>query len=149
MTPTTEQIKELREKTGVSMMQCRQAIIDANGDMAKALEVLMAESAKIAEKKSERALKAGTVAAYVHAGGSVGALVRLQCETDFVARNPEFKALAEDLAMQVAAMAPADTAELLQQPFIKDPNYTVSDMVKQAVQKFGENTDIESFSRLG
>lgn len=103
---TTEQIKELRDQTGISVMQCKKALEEAGGDMAKAILILKKKSADIAAKKGDRELGAGAVAAYIHGAGNVGAMVLLSCETDFVAKNEEFKALAYDLAMQVAATSP-------------------------------------------
>lgn len=103
---TTEQIKALRDDTGISIMQCKKALEEAGGDMAKAKVMLAKKSRAAADKKSDRELNAGTVASYIHAGGTVGAMVELLCETDFVAKNEEFQKLAYDLAMQVAAVAP-------------------------------------------
>lgn len=103
---TTEIIKELRDKTGISIMQCKKALEEAGGDMEKALLVLKKKSGEIASKKADRELGAGTVAAYIHSNGSVGAMVELSCETDFVAKNDEFKKLAYDIAMHVAATNP-------------------------------------------
>ena len=102
---TTEIIKELREKTGVSVMQCKKALEEAGGDLAKAEVILKRRSAEAAEKKAERTLAAGTIGTYLHEG-AVGAMVLLSCETDFVAKNPEFGALARDIAMQVTATDP-------------------------------------------
>lgn len=106
MTVTTEQIKALREATGVSMMQCKNALEEAGGDMDKAKIILQKLSSKAASKKADRDLGAGTVASYIHGGGNVGAMVELLCETDFVAKNDEFQKLAKELAMQVAATNP-------------------------------------------
>lgn len=103
---TTEIIKSLRDETGVSVMQCKKALEEAGGDLEKAKVILRKASAAIASKKADRELGAGIAAAYTHAGGQVVAVVVLACETDFVARNPEFSALAYDLAMHVAAMNP-------------------------------------------
>lgn len=103
---TTEQIKELRDKTGVSIMQCKKALEDAGGDFEQALVLLKKKGAEIAEKKGDRDLGAGVVQAYIHTSGEIGAMVELWCETDFVAKNEEFKALAYDIAMQVAATKP-------------------------------------------
>lgn len=103
---TTEQIKALRDETGVSVMQCKKALEEAGGDAEKALIILRKKSGEIAAKKADRALGAGTVAAYLHAGGAVGTLVELRCETDFVSGNEEFKKLAYDIAMHVAALNP-------------------------------------------
>ena len=106
MAITTEQIKELRDATGVSVMQCKKALEEAGGDMAKALLLLKKKSADIAAKKGDRELGSGTVATYIHANGAVGAMVLLSCETDFVAKNEEFKILAYEIAMQIAAASP-------------------------------------------
>lgn len=145
---TTEQIKELRDQTGISIAQCKQALEESAGDLAQALAALKAKGAQIAEKKSGRALKAGVVAAYTHTTRTLGAMVVLSCETDFVAKNPEFIAVAEDIAMQVAAMDPQTIEELLAQPFIKDAAQTVADLVSGLVQKFGERTEIIKLIRL-
>ncbi|MFC1802088.1 elongation factor Ts [Patescibacteria group bacterium] len=103
---TTDQIKELRDKTGVSIMQCKKALEEVGGDMEKALVVLTKKSGEIAAKKSDRQLGAGVVQAYIHADNTVGALVELSCETDFVAKNEEFVTLARDIAMQITAVNP-------------------------------------------
>lgn len=102
---TTDIIKELRDKTGVSVMQCKKALEEAQGDLAKAEVILRKRSAAAADKKSDRELAAGAVGSYVHEG-AIGAMVLLSCETDFVSKNPEFAALARDMAMQVAATNP-------------------------------------------
>ncbi len=106
---TTNIIKELRDKTGVSVMQCKKALEEAGGDLAKAEVILKKHSAAAADKKADRSLAAGVIGSYIH-DGAVGAMVILSCETDFVAKNPEFSALARDLAMQVAATNPAYTS---------------------------------------
>src|SRR5487761_2476939 len=108
---TTDSIKELREMTGVTVMQCRKALEEAGGDLEKAAVVLKKHSGASALKKADRELKAGIIGNYAH-DGNIGALVLLSCETDFVAKNPEFTALARELAMQVAAMDPQNTEEL-------------------------------------
>lgn len=145
---TTEQIKELRDRTGISIAQCKKALEDAGGDVNKALDFLKAKGAEIADKKATRELHAGLVSAYVHSNGKMGALVQVHVETDFVAKNEGFKALADDLAMHIAAMDPADVTELLAQPFIKDPALTIDDLVKNHIQKFGERIEIARFARL-
>ena len=106
MAITTEQIKELRDRTGVSVMQCKKALEEANGDFDKAIIILRRKGADAVAKKGDRTLGAGTVASYTHAGGSIGAMVELFSETDFVSNNEEFKSLARDIAMQVAATKP-------------------------------------------
>lgn len=143
---TTEQIKELREKTGVSVGECKKALEQAEGDMQKALVILSERAVVAAGKKGDRTLGAGTVASYIHNKGQVGSLVVLSCETDFVSKNEDFSALARDIAMHVAAMKPETIEELLPQPFIKDPSKTISDLVSGAVQKFGERVEISRMS---
>ncbi|HEY4505968.1 MAG TPA: translation elongation factor Ts [Candidatus Paceibacterota bacterium] len=143
---SSDQIKELRERTNLSIMQCKKALEESDGDMEKALKHLATQGASIAEKKSTRELKAGVISSYVHSTKTVGAMLELNCETDFVAKNEEFVTLGYEIAMHVAAMKPADVAELLIQPFIKDPSKTIGDMVTEAVQKFGENTAIRRFT---
>ncbi|HVT74916.1 MAG TPA: translation elongation factor Ts [Candidatus Paceibacterota bacterium] len=103
---TSDQIKELRESTGVSVMQCKKALEEAQGDMAKAIVILKKKGAEAAAKKGDRTLAATQIAAYVHSTGIVGVLVELGCETDFVAKNPEFKQLTYDVAMHIAASKP-------------------------------------------
>lgn len=103
---STEQIKTLRDKTGVSVMECKKALEEANGDDEKALVLLRKKSSRAAEKKADRTLGAGAVAAYIHAGGTVGAMVLLSSETDFVAKNEDFKKLAYEIALHTAAMSP-------------------------------------------
>lgn len=105
-TITTEEIKSLRDSTGVSVMQCKKALEEADGDVDKALVLLRKKSADIASKKAERTLGAGVVGSYVHSNGNVGAMVLLLCETDFVAKNEEFKKLAYDIAMHITAANP-------------------------------------------
>lgn len=145
---TTEQIKELRDRTGISIAQCKKALEDAAGDINKALDFLKEKGAEVAEKKASRELHAGLVSAYIHSNSKLGALVQVHVETDFVAKNEGFKALADDLAMQVTAMNPADVTELLAQPFVKDPSLTIDDLVKNHIQKFGERIEIARFVRL-
>lgn len=103
---TTEQIKELRDKTGLSIMLCKKSLEEADGDMSKATIILQKKGAGIAGKKADRSLGAGQVVAYVHSTGNIASMVELLCETDFVAKNEEFKALAHNIAMQVAATNP-------------------------------------------
>ncbi|MBI3572294.1 elongation factor Ts [Candidatus Kaiserbacteria bacterium] len=144
---TAESIKQLREKTGVSVMQCKEALAEAGGDLARAEEILHKSSGGIATKKAGRALAAGIIGSYVH-DGTIGALALLSCETDFVAKNPEFAALARELAMQVSAMNPENADALLAQPFIKDAGKTVKDLLNEATQKFGERVEVSEFARL-
>ncbi len=190
-----DQIKELRDETGVAVMQCKKALEDAGGDMDKARMMLRKKSGELAAKKSDRSLASGVVQAYIHGNNSVAAMVELSCETDFVAKNEEFKKLAYEIAMHVAAANPkyrvdADIPEedkkkakeffeeevaktmagkpeeikakalqgkmdtyfkelvLMHQPFVKNPDVTIGDLVKGAVQKFGENTELTRYARF-
>lgn len=144
---TTESIKELREMTGVSVMQCKNALEEAGCDLEKARIILKKHSSASALKKADRDLKAGAIGSYTH-DGNIGAMVLFSCETDFVAKNPEFVSLARELAMQVAAMDPENNEELLEQPFIKDSGKIVRNLLDEATQKFGERVEITQFMRL-
>ncbi len=143
---TTEAVKELRDKTGISVMECKKALTEAGGDMEKAMEVLKTRSAAMVAKKSDRELAAGTVVAYIHNAGQVGAMVVLSSETDFVSKNPEFETLARDIAMHTAAMRPESIEELLPQTFIKDPSKTIAELLAGATQKFGERVEVTKLS---
>jgi elongation factor Ts len=188
---TSAVIKELRDKTGISVMQCKKALEEAGGDMEKALIILKKKRSEAADKKADRVLAAGAVGSYMHNTNEVAALVVLSCETDFVSKNEEFIALAKDIAMHVAALnpkfisrsevdenaitkakevfaaeivdKPADMVEkilegklnayfkeqiLLEQPFIKNPETTIGELVTGAVQKFGENVIITEVRRV-
>jgi elongation factor Ts len=141
---SAEAVKALRDKTGISVMACKKALEEAGGDEAKALALLGKQAIINAQKKSDRALGAGTVAAYIHTGGQVGSMVLLACETDFVSKNEEFIKLAQDIAMHTAAMRPDDVPELLAQPYIKDAAKTIADLLSAATQKFGERIEVSS-----
>ncbi len=141
-------VKELREITGLSFGQINKALIETGGDKAKSLEILKANGAIIAEKKSERSTSEGTIASYIHSNKKVASLVELLCETDFVARNPIFVELAYEIAMQVSAMAPKDTEELLAQPYIKDPSRTIKELINENLAKLGENIRLGKFIRF-
>ena len=159
-------VKELRELSGAGIMDCKRALENSGGDVAKAAEFLKAQGLAKAEKKGERTARQGLVDSYIHAGGRIGAMVEVNCETDFVARTEDFKRLAHDIAMQVAATNPkvvgneskpegsadgqdvADEDVLLKQPFIKDPSMSVEVLVKNAIAKTGENIVIKRFARF-
>jgi elongation factor Ts len=160
---TTEQIKQLREESGAGIMDCRNALKETNGDKVKALEILKKQGFVKAQKTAGRTAKQGLVASYIHGGGRIGALVEVNCETDFVARTPEFQELAHNVAMQVAAMAPEYLSKetcptgaeldfqsvcLLLQPYIKDPARTIQDVVTELIAKTGENIVISRFARF-
>lgn len=193
MAITAEMVKELRERTGAGMMDCKKALVDAGGDMEKAAVILRERGLAAAAKKASRIASEGLVESYIHLGGRVGVLIEVNCETDFVAKTDEFKQLVRDLAMQVAASkpmcvrreeVPADAIEqereiyrqqalnegkpekvidkivdgrldkfyqqvcLLEQPFIKDQDKTVGDLVTEKVAKLGENISVRRFARF-
>lgn len=187
-------VKELREKTGAGMMNCKKALTESGGDLEKAIEWLRQKGIASAAKKEGRVAAEGLVHSYIHTGGRVGVLVEINCETDFVARREEFKGLAQDIAMQIAAcpnveyvkvedipqdmiqsekaveMGRDDLASkpenirekivqgridkrlkelsLMDQPFIKDQNITVAELVKQLVSQLGENIQVRRFTRF-
>ncbi len=143
-----DDLKQLREETGARIMDCKKALEETDGDLAEAKEFIADKYLSRAEKKQDRATKEGYIASYVHNNGQVGALVEVQCETDFVARNEEFRTMARDLAMQVAAMNPADVEELLEQEFIKDPSMDIETYVKSISGKIGERMVVSRISRL-
>lgn len=138
-------IKHLRDTTGLSFGQIKNALDEAGGDKAKAMEILRAHGLEVAEKKSSRQVKEGIVESYIHSNKKIGVLVELLCETDFVARNSEFQKLAHDLAMQIAAVRPGTAEDLLSQPFIRDQDITVRDLVNQCIAKLGENIQVGRF----
>ena len=144
---TTDTIKELRDSTGVSVMQCKSALEEAGGDKEKALAILKKKGVEAALEKSDRNLNAGIIASYIHGTGTIGVMVELACETDFVSKNSEFKQLAYDIAMHIAASKPESGSVLLEQPFIKNPEITVGALINSAIQKFGEKTEIVRFIR--
>ena len=190
---TTSMVKELRQATGAGVLDCKKALETSGGDLEKAKAYLQEKGLAAAAKKADRAVEEGLIEAYVHAGGRVGALIELNCETDFVARTEAFKELAHDLAMQVVAtnplcLAPADIPPgvleeekskyqtqardmgkperiidrivegklqkyyqevcLLEQPFIKDDDLTVQDIITQMIAKSGENIVVRRFVRF-
>ena len=159
----TDRVKELREQSGVGIMECRNALLEAEGNIEKALQILKQQNLFKVEKKRTRSVSQGLIEAYIHTGGRIGAMVEVNCETDFAARTDEFKALAHNLAMQVAAMSPqfisqeegtetadieAQTACLLLQPYIKKPDMTVQDIIDEAIAKVGENIKVSRFARF-
>lgn len=141
-------LKKLRDETSASIADCRRALDEAEGDYKKALAWLQKRSAEIAAKKSDRETSEGIIEAYIHQGGKVGVLVQLLCETDFVAKTDEFRVLAKEVAMQVAAMNPVSVEELLKQDNIRDSSTTIEQMIKGAIGKLGENITIKDFKRF-
>lgn len=171
---TTQMVKELRERTGAGIMDAKRALEESNGNMDQAAVLLRQRGLDRAEKKTTRTASQGLVKAYIHGGGRIGALVEVNCETDFVARTQEFQDLAHDIAMQVAAMDPRYVSAeeipaealaegereygdrelflkqvaLLSQPFIKDPKRTIGDLIKDHIARLGENVVVRRFARF-
>ncbi|MDO8486905.1 MAG: translation elongation factor Ts [Candidatus Curtissbacteria bacterium] len=141
-------IKKLREKTGGGIADCRKALEESKGDFKAAEELLKNWGIDKAASKSDRVVGAGLVETYMHSGGKVGAMVEVNCETDFVARTDEFKNLCHELAMQVAAMDPKDVKELERQDYIRDSSKTIGDIVKETISKLGENIVVRRFMRF-
>jgi len=190
---SAKDVKELRDRTGAGMMECKGALSEAGGDMERAIDILRAKGAAKAAKRAERETREGAIGSYIHMGGKIGVLVEVGCETDFVARNDEFQKLVRDVAMHIAAASPvavrredfpADLLErergvyreqmkesgkpehiwdkiidgkvekfyaeqaLLEQPFVKDPDITVGELITRASAKTGEKVEVRRFARF-
>lgn len=190
---TAKEVKSLRDRTGASMMQCKKALEESSGNPEEAIKILQKSGSKVADKKCGRGMAEGYIGSYIHGNGKVGVLVEVNCETDFVARNEEFKELAHDLAMHVAAVSPkyidyseiaseemkskkeeiikevekdqkpANIAEkivegkvkkyfdeicLLTQQFVKDPDFTVEQLITEKIAKLGENIKVKKIIRF-
>ena len=190
---TAQEVKNLRDRTGASMMQCKKALEESSGDIKGAIKILQKSGSKVADKKCGRSAAEGYIGSYIHSNGKVGALVEVNCETDFVARNEEFKELAHDLAMHVAATNPKyvdyneidpkeiknkeeelkeevkkenkpesvaekivkgkikkhfDEVCLLTQPFVKNPDFTVEQLITEKIAKLGENIKVKKIVRF-
>lgn len=156
-------VKELRDATGAGVMEAKRALEEAGGDMKRAADILRERGLAAAAKRAGRETRQGVVEAYIHAGGRIGVLVELNCETDFVANTPEFRQLAKDIAMQIAAMSPLvispeertpemegpdEEVALLKQPFIRDASKTVEELVKDVIARTGENVRVSRFVRF-
>ncbi len=159
----TDTVRELREQSGAGVMECRNALLEVEGDIEKALQVLKQRNLIKVENKRGRSASQGLIEVYIHTGGRLGAMVEVNCETDFAARTDEVKELAHHLAMQVAAMPPqfisreeipeganleAEEACLLLQPYIKDPGMSIQDIIDETVAKVGENIKVSRFARF-
>jgi elongation factor Ts len=171
---TTDMIKTLRERTGAGIMDSKRALEASDGNMDKAAEFLRQQGLAKAGKKASRSANEGLVDTYIHSQGRIGAMVEVNCETDFVARTQDFKTLTYDIAMQIAAMSPKFTSVeelteddytqlekdfgdrdtgvkatvLLEQAFIKDPKKSINDLVKEGIAKLGENIVVRRFARF-
>jgi elongation factor Ts len=148
MNISLDQLKKLREDTSAGVSDCRQALEDAQGDYEKAKKILLERGIEKAAKKEGKETKEGVIESYVHANGKVGVLVELTCETDFVAKNDEFKKLGHEIALQIAAMDPKDVSELLALAYIRDTKLTIEKLIKLTIAKVGENITVARFSRL-
>jgi elongation factor Ts len=161
---TLDQIKELREASGAGVMDCKRALEASDGDVTKAKRYLAEQGLAQAAKKAHRETAQGVVEAYIHAGGRIGALVEVNCETDFVARTEQFQSLVREIAMQIAAMNPlvvseqdelpstadlrGDEVVLLKQAYIRDGSKTVQDLINETISKTGENIQVKRFQRF-
>ncbi len=141
-------VQRLRAETNAGVMDCKRALEDAGGEYEKARALLKERGLASAAKKAGREAREGVVASYIHAGGRIGSLVEVASETDFVARNPEFRSLAQEIAMQVAAMDPVDVDELYGQAYIRDASKTVKDLVSALAASTGENVQVRRFQRF-
>ena len=145
---SASQVKELREKTGAGMMDCKKVLTETDGDMEKAIELLRERGIAKAAKKSDRVAAEGLVEAYISEDGKVGAVVEVNAETDFVAKNEEFKSFVADVAKQIVAENPANVEELLAQKSIVEPDKTVSEVLTNKIATIGENMSIRRFERI-
>ncbi len=192
MSISAQEVKKLRDKTGAGMMDCKKALQESNGDLDKATDILRRQGIAKAEKKSGRTANEGQIASYIHPGGRIGVMLEINCETDFVAKTDDFQNLANDIAMQIAAMTPVavdredidqaliekekaifheqakdegkpehiiekivdgrlekyySEVVLLEQPFVKDTDKTIGQLITDAVAKLGENIAVNRFIR--
>jgi len=142
-----EKIKQLRKETEISIAECKKALEEAKGDLEMAKEILKKRYGQIAKKRKERETKEGIVEAYIHPGRKIGVLLELRCESDFVAKNPEFQKLAHELCLQIAAIDPEEIP-LLEQNWIRDESKKIKDLISEYIAKFDENIVVERFARF-
>ena len=143
-----DKIKELRENTGAGVMDAKKALEEAGGDMNKAAEIIRAKGLAKAESRSNREVNSGKVYCYTHGGGTSAAMVEVACETDFVAKTPEFETLCKEIALQIVSMNPESVEVLLKQEYIRDGGRTIEELVKELISKTGENIQIVRFARF-
>jgi elongation factor Ts len=146
-TVTAEEVQKLREMTGAGVMDCRKALIEAEGDVDRATAIIREKGFAKAEKRGDRATGAGLVETYVH-NERIGVLLDVRAETDFVVRSEPFRIMAHDIAMHIAAAAPETIEELLAQPYVKDETKTVKEVIGEVIAKVGENVSVNKFFRL-
>ncbi len=142
---TAQMVKQLRDMTGAGMMECKKALVETNGDLQAAVDELRKRGLSTAAKKAGRSTKQGLIGTLIE--GSIGVVIEVNCESDFVARTDEFQGMVKTLAQQVAAKAPSDAAALMSQPYDGDPSTTVEVMLKAKIAKVGENMKIPRFAR--
>ena len=143
-----EDLKKIREMTGISVDAIKKALEQADGKVEQALKFLKERGVSVAAKKSQRQTGEGLVFSYIHGSGKIGVMVKLFCETDFVARNDKFKNLGHELALHIAATSPASIEELLCQPYVRNEDITIDALVKDHIGKLGENIRIGEFCRF-
>jgi len=141
-----DQIRQLREATGISVVECQKALKEAGGDFEAAKEILKKWGKEFAKTRTEREAKQGIIDSYIHSGKKVGVMIELRCETDFVAKSDDFKNLSHELCLQIAAISPEEMP-LFSQPWIKDQTKTIKDLIDGNVAKLGENIVLEKFIR--
>ena len=144
----SKDVQRLRAESGAGVMDCKRALEETGGDYAKALALLKERGIESVAKKSERVAREGVIASYIHANKRVGALVELASETDFVARGEDFQKLAQEIAMQVAAMQPANVDDLLEQPYIRDGSKKIKDLVTDVAATTKENVHVRRIQRF-
>jgi len=163
---TAADVRDVRDRTGAGVLECKNALEDASGDVEAAIEALrkmgIAKGVKLAGRKTDAAFSQGLIESYIHSGGRIGVLLEVNCQTDFVARTGNFKTLAHDIALQIAAMDPQYTGvsdlpenpdeatleqSLMHQSFVRDPSKAIKDLVAEAIGKLGENIRIGRFTR--
>lgn len=141
-------LKKLREETQAGVADCRQALEDAKGDYSAALKLLQQRGLEKAKKKEGLETGDGMIASYTHATGKVGVILEIKCQTDFVARTDNFKNLAKEITLQIAAMKPKNVKELLASEYIRDPKLTIEALIKGSIAKLGENITVGRFTRM-
>lgn len=141
------EIKRLRQETGAGVMDAKKALTEAEGDFNRAKQIIAEKGVARAEKRADRETKLGIIYSYIHGNGSVGVMLELNCETSFVAETDEFKALAHEIALQIASMDPETKNELMAQDYIRDTSKTIDNLVKELIGKTGENIDLRRFKR--
>ncbi len=148
MAVSVEQIKSLREKTGLGIHDVKHALEEADGNEEKAMAILKEKGLSTVAKKASRSTNQGLIDTYIHGAGRIGAMVEVNCETDFVARTDDFKYFVHEIALQVASMNPENVDELLDQPYFRDPSKTVKDLLTDIIAKLGENMKIGRIVRF-